>query len=597
MATRTINIDTTAKTARVVDLTDYTALGIDLASLNAQVIGTATGPNLVAMITGTIGSALINLWDGETESAEFDVPVGTDLKVLNGSYSLLTSLYLQASNVLCQSVTAGTGGAGYFLMANKNWTNVLRVGDTITITDSTASNNGTKTVTAVTLVGSDTQVYVSETLNVEVTGSSRVSFAVTHTNDGTMSDQYSGCDVVTPVVTGVCDAYNTQFGTLSFSDSTILPSGYELTQRDWSIAYPQNLNPSPTTDPYVSSESGSDVPLNETVSFNQVASGVWNYRMTHYVSVTQSGGLIYTYTADTGAQPYTVYWLQNICAINSCYASLIAQEEQEISSQGQSSLTGPLDVISRKMLVLMGQMQCGDNSADVAQTALEIQALINETGRCTCSCSGASTGNQWINNGGSDSQGIIDQLVTDVEVLQEQINYNPIIFYSTIPFADDENTLPPTGSFDIWQPMSGLSAITIPPSYFDANPTNYGTKWVEVELTAYVANAGEGSISCVRVGSPATEFLEQVNIGADCTMKCLMRFTTKKDGADTLGVCTTEIYQFSNDDSNDIKNQQDMVQGNAIWDLSSNLVLDFTPKDPTKQSILNLKIQAVRTIA
>jgi len=139
MATRTIDIDTTALTATVVDSTDYTALGIDLVALNAKVIGTATGPDLVAMIVGTLGSPLINLYDGDTESAAFDVPIGSDGKPLTGSYSLVSSLYLAASNITCASATAGASGAGYFVMAGVDWSNVLRAGDSITITNSLAT--------------------------------------------------------------------------------------------------------------------------------------------------------------------------------------------------------------------------------------------------------------------------------------------------------------------------------------------------------------------------------------------------------------------------------------------------------------------------
>lgn len=418
----TLNINTSAKTAVLSDLTPYLATySINPTLYGGKVIGTITGPDGVAIVTGTVGSPLIDLAAGDTSSAAFNLPLGTDGEVLQGTYTLNLQVRFAGTGLALLSATApstitlnGVGGLANFIAA----------GDTITITGGV--NAGAKTVATAT-PGTDavfTVVQAVTTAGVEGT----MAFDATHT--ATVSAMtYNGCTIVTPTVVVTSNCFSTQNGSMIFRDSTVLPSTHVLGTRAWSIEYPSNLSPAPAINPYTSTETGDNVPLNESITFNENANGPWGYRLTHTVTVTQTDGLVYTYVIDTGALNVTVSCNIDMCSINECMDDLQEQYDQDVAANKQSSLGPILTRLNTLYNVALGYQTCTNYEA-LAATLATMRTLLANSG-CSCGCS-VTVGNSWVNNAGQSQQSLFEQALINIAALQA-IPMGELIYELSMP--------------------------------------------------------------------------------------------------------------------------------------------------------------------
>lgn len=384
--------NTVAKTVTITDLTPYLAsYNIDVEALNGSITGTITGPDGVAFASGL----LIDLANGDTVSSAYALPTDDDGEILNGAYVVALQLNLDATSVDIDTIVAahtinldGNGGLSNFFLA----------GDEITIP--LGPNAGTYTIESATGdVSSDLIIVVSETVTNEDPTGATISFDISHT---AFSGEwmYSGCDVVDPTVTVVDDCYSTQFGTIAFQDTTVLPSTHVLTSRAWSIAYPSNLSPAPTTNPVTGTAS--------IINFTALAIGQWNYRLTENVTVTQADGLVYTYSANTGAQPFDVTCNGVLCEVSCCYQTILTKYLQDVAATNTSPLTNLVIALGALNNLAVNKRACGDKAA--AEVIIQqMSDLIENSGNCDddCGCD-SETGNRWVNNAGFSSATLLE---------------------------------------------------------------------------------------------------------------------------------------------------------------------------------------------
>jgi len=411
--TRHLEIQVTDKTCTIVDTTDYASLtGLNLATAGAKLIGTITGPDGIPFVTGTVGSPLIDLAGGSTESDPFDLPLDDNGEILNGTYSFTCQLYLAMTNAQFLSITP----PNTIVTDGDLWLfDILIAGDTLDLVGGTD-----QTVTVASTADSDPNVTI--TTSTTILSAVHDSYGNIYHNSGSETFTYNGCDVITPTVNITANCFSTQFGQLILEDTTTLPSTQVLGSRAWSIEYPSNLSPAPTTNPITATAASVTVPT--------LATGPWGYRLTYSdVTVTQTDGLVYVYTSTTGSLNYTVTCSNNLCSIMTCYSELVALERQDIVATGSSALTPTLNILSRYAVVAQGQQQCGDQEGLAATIAL-METLIESTGQCSCGCN-ENTGNVWINNAGFDAQTMLEQIVSTIQYR----------LFNGIPGANQDSTI------------------------------------------------------------------------------------------------------------------------------------------------------------
>jgi hypothetical protein len=96
-----------------------------------------------------------------------------------------------------------------------------------------------------------------------------------------------------------------------------------------------------------------------------------------------------------------------------CYESLLAKQQQDITSSGSSALTLTILLLNSYAVLSQSQQACGDYTA-MAATIAKMEALIDASGECTCDCDGTE-GNQWINNAGYESQTLIEEIAASIQ--------------------------------------------------------------------------------------------------------------------------------------------------------------------------------------
>jgi Zn-dependent membrane protease YugP len=396
------------KKCLVIDETDYAALGIDVVAMNAKLLGTIGGPSTAVVVKESAADPLIDLVIA-TQSSEFALPLANGA-ILNGDYTLNTQLNMSRSDMTTTIV-----GPNYVRVFGFDLSG-LESGDSITISGSvTPSNNGVKTITGVSYIsggGGFSLITVSgPSLTTDATGDIKSSFNVTRTGWFSELYNYSGCNIVALSTNVVYDCTSTQFGSIYFYDTTILPIGQTLTERFWNIEYPSNLNPPPTSSP-ISSPS-------QNVFLYELATGPWGYRLDYTVQVDQDDNLQVYYSSTTGSQNVTVSCSGDICSILECYKLLVARADQDIAANGASALSGTLLLVNSYLEIASNQRACGDEAGFCA-TIDVVKGLIDASGTCTCGCTD-NPGNAWVNNAGASSQTQIETMAAEIAVLQDEM--------------------------------------------------------------------------------------------------------------------------------------------------------------------------------
>jgi hypothetical protein len=390
-----------------------------------------------------VSNPLISLSTSAVNSAWFNLPTTNSGQILNGSYpfTYFVSLDVIANDIVVSQITVTTQTV--VLPGNHNY---LIAGNTVVFSGSSnTGNNGTKTVVSSTFdsgLNTTSVVFAAGSFTNNENGSSgtQVDISVTRKYEKSYSFTYTGCDDVDLETSVVFDCYSTQFGTIVFSDNTVLPSGVTLDSRVFSVSYPGNL-----TNPSTPSDVVSALP---NITITNLATGTWTHRLTYNMSCVNPSGLTVTFSATTGAIETNVTCDSNICCLTDCIQELY---DKYSSCSGEVNLGYQATVI--KVAYLLDQytllISCGEK-----EKAAVIVGQIKDLLGADCSCCGSeSSGNAWINNAGFESQSLIEQIYNQITLLSTIVQdnadalnaYNLIVAQMNAIFADSVNLVSQLG--------------------------------------------------------------------------------------------------------------------------------------------------------
>lgn len=512
-----LEINNTTKKGRIVDATNYTEEGIVLSQLSAKGLGNVISPTGTIIVNGSsVGSPLVNL-ASSTTGAWFDLPLDSTGEILNGTYSFTYSLRY--------AITAGTvdsvATTSTFVLEFTNAGRVLIAGDSLVTTGNTqTANNGTFTVsTAAFNEGSDnsTIVVTQTTLVNEASPTGTYSFDVTRSAFAGDSYTWNGCNMVTLDVTTTYDCDSTQYGQLIVQDTTDY-NGQEITSRVISVWYPNGLNPAPTTDPETTTLS--------SLTVNSLATGTWTYSLVSNITVTQTDGLVYTYS-ETKTAEFVVSCAGTLCGLTPCIAS-IYDKYQASYVLGQDSGLAPLILNVLQLVTLAKEYKfCGDTT-NYAATVLQLETILDESGYCNCGCCTETDTPQWINNAGFSAQTVLQDLYDQVQTL----TYGETTLFLGNQFygADDSFDNAPLA-------FTTLDGITIPSTYIDFPTTDlaFGKKAIEFNLKGQTISTG-GEMYLKLTNGAGTTILAQGFGATDeaVTTEVKVVLRVQKSGSDYL---------------------------------------------------------------
>lgn len=581
-----LEINNTTKKIRVVDATNYTEEGIDLAALSAKGLGILTAPTGAAIYNGsTVGSPLVNL-TSTTTSSWFDLPLDNNGAILNGTYSFTYNLRYAISDGVINSIDAPSTAEVEFTWAGR----VLIEGDSVVFAgNSDSANNGTFTVDSVSFdEGSDnsTIIFTQTTLVTDATPDGTYSFDVTRSNFAGTSVVWNGCDLKTLAVTITVDCDSTQYGSLTVQDTTDY-SGQTLISRPLSVYYPNGLTPAPTTDP-LTTTSGA-------ITVNAIATGTWTYTLVSNLSVTQDDGLVYTYQATTGAQEFVVSCAGTLCGLTPCIES-IKDKYYTSYQKGVASGLEPLILMITQLVGLAKEYKICGNSEMYASTVTQLESVLDESGQCSCGCCDESAGAQWIDNGGLDSQTVLEDLYDQVQELATTVGYNPTTLYLTTQFYGYDDGFDNTpASFD------DLDNITIPSSYLDFPTTDgaFGKKAIIVEIDAQTISAG-GQVYVGLVNGTTTDILAQgIGAGSDGVADTVhMVLRVQKSGSDYLlwALINQKFFNLANAECD---SQASNAYFTNVLASGDDIVLNIVPQlagADIKTTYTKVEITAIKTV-
>ncbi len=402
-----LKINGTAKTGRAVDLSDYSTLNF------ADV--TVLDNYIVRQQDGTVVSAgTIDISGGDTESASFAMPLDVDGNILPGTYTIEIIPTFTVTNF---AVSSFDGSTETIQINGVNWVDIFdepgQTNEVITLGSAIPANNATADVDSTSLVGSDTLIVGVHNYTTEDPTTATISFTVTY--NSFISDIYTFtvCDIITPTATVTSYCNTTQFGQIIFEDTTELTTGQVLDTRLWNISYPGNL-----VDPPTPADVTSALP---SVTIPTLATGTWTWRLTYSVTVTQTDGLVYTYTASSIATEVQVECLTTLCELRCGINKLHEQWAQALNGGATNNeFSNAVALVNSYWIDATNAINCGDQSDFDFYAGLILDQLTLKNVNCDCGCSGESTatGNHWINNAGFESQTQIATLIADVDALE-----------------------------------------------------------------------------------------------------------------------------------------------------------------------------------
>lgn len=565
----TLTLDLTAKTGRVTDLTDYSLYGIDVSTNVAKALAVIRFQGEIIVDKSSTSSPLIDLQSGATYF-EFPLELDSSGQPAYGTYQIenYQVFFAVASSAIdsdagTQTITVPSQGgladaisAGDSLFFNKLLPLPV-VGLTTTVVSAEAASGA-----LVVTVESGVVDYTN------VAGS--LSFTA-NTFEGTYV--YSGCTQVTGAVTLTPDCDYGDNGTWTVNNSTIVTT-QTLVSTLATINYPSWTGEDPivvTSLPYVN---------------NRLATGTYSVVAAFVYSQVENDGLILKYTT-TVKDEFDVTCNNSLCGLSPCIEALRAAHAAELLRNKISKYQVYVDNVNLYYLEAVGYKSCGDNDAFMA--AMGNIKLTLEASGCDCGCCDEDS-LMWVYNTSNSAQTAIEVLQAEVLALQNPTVYNEVLYYSQIPFASAPSYYPTT--LDFSRPFTDISAVTIDKKYFDADPNGYSKKFVEIEFSSYSADNVQATISVVGgdtiyTGTNASPFV-------DVTVKHKVVLTTIQMSAQVFMVVNSQAQFVDNDDNASKWIPYSQLYDTTLWDLTEDLVLDFTPLLNSNQIVYtDFKITAI----
>lgn len=406
-------IENENKRARIVDESDYIGSGVSPSQYALKGLGVVTGPNGQAIFNGsTVGNPLVDIAVSQN-GAWFNLPLDTNGNILNGTYSFTYNLRA--------SYNSTTGSSGVFslnapstIKVDFDITEVIQAGDVISITGNpVTANNGNFTIASLSYdsVGDTTDIVTTST-SIQTDNNpttTNYSFVVLRSGFAGGAYKFNGCDFVSLKVDTFYDCDNTQFGQITFTDITDL-KGQTLVSRELIGYYPPALNPSPPT-PSVTTSLAS-------LTFSELATGTWSYKLTLNMSVTQPDGLVYTYTL-IESDEVKVTCVGSLCSLTPCLESFKDKLAAGYANGSNTNLIQAAITINSLIILANEYKACGEYDK-YKSTYEQLEKILDSTGLCNCGCCDEDTP-QWVDNSKFDAPSIFETLTQDVQSLNNQV--------------------------------------------------------------------------------------------------------------------------------------------------------------------------------
>lgn len=399
-----IEVNETTKMFRVVDTTDYAAQGVSLSALAAKVLGTVRFNGSIIYQKLLVGDPLVNLQGGATTSAWVACPLDSSNNPSYGVYTITDySVRTALDEELCSAVIAGASGAGGFTLEDLDLTNVLADGDTIVISDSLASNSGTKTVASVTLASGDTTIYVDQTVNAETpVASSKVNFDITKVT-GSATATYAGCTKIIPSFTFDSDCDYGLYGRLSVVDTASIGT-QEVVSRLLTLKYPSWKDTADVT----SDEGG--------IVLDALSTGTWTV-LNAYTLTYSSGDLLVTYNASVEDER-KVSCAGTLCGLLPCIQNLWNVHSAAVKT-GVSPYQFFVDGVLLNYVQAVEYKKCGEYEK-YQERVKAIDELLDASG-CECSCCDNDALYDVV-NAAAGQPSVIEELQAEIDALTARMD-------------------------------------------------------------------------------------------------------------------------------------------------------------------------------
>jgi hypothetical protein len=569
----TISFNDTTKEVFYTDNLDYAA-DYNVPAATIRGLGQAFNPLTSALFIDKMSPAAALITDLNTatkESVDYALPLETDTgEIVQGAYSFLYAVYVPYTAV-DQAVTSFSA-SNTIVIAGQDWS-WLEAGDTFAVTlATTPANNGTKTVVSAIYNGSQTIVTVSTAITVEAGGSAVINFAINKTYSKTITQSFTGCTEVTPVLSIVSNCTSGQFGSITATDATVYGTQTH-TNRVIQLYAPAGIEPAPTEDPW---ETTTDSQSALTVS--ELATGTWTAKLTADMSYTGSDGLVVTYSLSypTNTFSHVVECSTGLCDLTSCienFFNVLTACEAATPTQVLKGVK-----ISYALAAYNQAQSCGDSDA-MASYQAEIETLLGDS----CTCSDSSSAPQWINNNSASGQTTIDELsqqVTDLTTTVNNYTYSTELLFNA-SWAD-------TSKVGSW---GQIVPFTIPKKYFE----------ISTEAPYYQSHSYAEVIIHFKIGGAAADIvlydqtngvtLLDWNVGAisatgSGTLRAMFSSWDSLPALTTVQVLESPSYS---QDENDLS-------GVATWDLDQDLLINILPTDTTAIIYAHVSVVGYRRI-
>jgi hypothetical protein len=402
------NIDT--KTVNVTDNTTYSAQGVNPSIVSITGLLTITGPSGSAFVSViNPSSPATNITSGIYIAGPYNLPV-TSGDILNGSYSVSyrPQYYYTQEDINISSV------GNTVTLPGVNIADLFNAGDVFMISLSALGNNGSKTVVSAVNSGSNTVISISTAL---VTESGVASFTYNRNDQVDLDYTYSGCEMPIPAVSAVYDCQSSQFGSITFEDTTDYLD-FTVSSHSLTAYYPNGLNPAPAVNPQTTAL--------YILTLTELASGTWTKNVTATLTKTQDDDLELAVSLNASSQ-FVVTCVGTLCSLVDCVQALYTKHMDALSCGSTSPYQRYVDGIALLYPLAKEAQACG-NQADYESYYNQMVELLSASGtECDCNCCGNTSNPQWIDNTSQTGTSAFEDLYNSYLELLAQVEAIPQI--------------------------------------------------------------------------------------------------------------------------------------------------------------------------
>jgi hypothetical protein len=549
----TITFDNDTKQVRWTDNLDYANYNVPAATIRGLGQGFGITGSLFVDKMSPVAALISDLNTTTKNSIYYDLPVDSLGEIVNGAYSFLYAVYTPYTAVN-QAVTSFSA-SNTIVIAGQDWS-WLEAGDTFAVTlATTPANNGAKTVVSAIYNGSQTIVTVSTAITVEAGGAAVINFAITKQYEKTITQSFTGCDEVTPAITMTNDCTQTQFGTITATDTTDYGT-QTLVSRTITLEAPNGLYPVPAEDPWTTTATSESA-----LTVSTLATGTWTAKLICEVSYTGTDGLVvlYSFGTDGSGALFTseVTCSTQLCDIVNCISNFITTTITcNNPTPVQLKETAQLGLLLAAYQVAMN---CGETDK-MAAYVTEIEGILGDS----CTCGSADGTPTWINNNAASGTTTIEELIAEIAVLTNIVTN---LEQSCTPIFNASWAIGNDTSFAQIQPFQ------IAKEFFALGPDAPYYKslgWVEMIIDFKVATS-DAYVSIYNQTDGAYWYNQ--NVGGTATSGSVKMIWTSWNSNPRCTI-VTEFEAAGNTYIHD-----ESILSTADWDLDADLLVNITPSN------------------